>query len=539
MAVMEIARIQVRRGIENQSGVPQLSAGEFGWAQDTEHLYIGKRVSEGATADSNSRVLTERDLTNIFALITNTVTQVISYNYRNNISYIQHAEPRNIQSKFDDTVSLSDYGIEANTLAVDITAKFNRILQEIMSNSTSESTQRAAARRAIIVPAGVFVLNEVVSLPPYTTLIGAGIGLTTIILNTPNANMFKSVDADGFDFESSLMQSGVNQARDISISHMTLQFGNNVQSDFSLLRLDNVRNSTIDYVEFKSSNESGFRGMGLTVNGTAAGPGIELATFPTVTNCIFDGIENGIAVHGTVVSPKVLNNKFKNLVRGIVLDTTGSTSAASNGDFDSNHFENIQQQGIYSSPSVNRTNHISHNNVFVQVGNGTSLDDFTNVPQHPVIEFNSSGNRSVDDYFQRQTEANSTTDANFYYNPLVKGHTAVRSAATTTVDVLNKAITPILKFSLLGLDQMITMHYQLTNASLSRKGTLLINIASDGYTTVSDSYSYTESVDASIVTTDMAFAIVEQFSNNYVELVCDASSTTLDSQMEYQTDAVS
>ena len=41
MAVVQISKIQVRRGEENQTGIPQLAGGEFGWAEDTENLYIG------------------------------------------------------------------------------------------------------------------------------------------------------------------------------------------------------------------------------------------------------------------------------------------------------------------------------------------------------------------------------------------------------------------------------------------------------------------------------------------------------------------
>lgn len=41
MAVIEIAKIQVRRGQEQQTGVPPLAGGEFAWAADTENLYIG------------------------------------------------------------------------------------------------------------------------------------------------------------------------------------------------------------------------------------------------------------------------------------------------------------------------------------------------------------------------------------------------------------------------------------------------------------------------------------------------------------------
>ena len=65
MAVIEIAKIQVRRGQENQTGVPPLAGGEFAWATDNENLYIGLKRADGAARDANIRVLTENDL-NVF-----------------------------------------------------------------------------------------------------------------------------------------------------------------------------------------------------------------------------------------------------------------------------------------------------------------------------------------------------------------------------------------------------------------------------------------------------------------------------------------
>ena len=63
MAVVQISRIQVRRGQKNQgSGVPQLSGGEFGWAVDSRELYIGNgSVAEGAPAVGNTKIITEHD----------------------------------------------------------------------------------------------------------------------------------------------------------------------------------------------------------------------------------------------------------------------------------------------------------------------------------------------------------------------------------------------------------------------------------------------------------------------------------------------
>ena len=86
MAVVEISKIQVRRGQENQTGVPILDSGEFGWASDTEALYIGLRRVDGGSRDANVRILTENDLRNFFSSsgsFSNLNTQT-TYTYRDN-----------------------------------------------------------------------------------------------------------------------------------------------------------------------------------------------------------------------------------------------------------------------------------------------------------------------------------------------------------------------------------------------------------------------------------------------------------------------
>ena len=67
MAIVQISRIQIRRGQKNVgSGVPQLAGGELGWAVDTRELYIGNgSVSEGSPAVGNSKVLTESPSLNL------------------------------------------------------------------------------------------------------------------------------------------------------------------------------------------------------------------------------------------------------------------------------------------------------------------------------------------------------------------------------------------------------------------------------------------------------------------------------------------
>ena len=57
MAVTQISKIQFRRG--RQENLPQLAAGEMGWAIDTQQLYIGNGTfAEGAASEGNTEILT-------------------------------------------------------------------------------------------------------------------------------------------------------------------------------------------------------------------------------------------------------------------------------------------------------------------------------------------------------------------------------------------------------------------------------------------------------------------------------------------------
>ena len=81
MAVTQKSKIQVRRG--RRENLPQLAAGELGWAIDTQQLYIGNGTfTEGAPAEGNTEIITEVStqmigLSNVFTeeiLLDNTVT---------------------------------------------------------------------------------------------------------------------------------------------------------------------------------------------------------------------------------------------------------------------------------------------------------------------------------------------------------------------------------------------------------------------------------------------------------------------------------
>lgn len=66
MAIVQISRIQVRRGL--QQDLPQLAAGEMGWSTDDQRLYIGNGVTgapDYAPVQGITEIVTAPNLTEI------------------------------------------------------------------------------------------------------------------------------------------------------------------------------------------------------------------------------------------------------------------------------------------------------------------------------------------------------------------------------------------------------------------------------------------------------------------------------------------
>lgn len=517
MAIIQISQIQIRRGQENQTGVPQLAPGEFAWAQDTENLYIGKRIEEGAVDDTNSRLLTEIDYNNLFNLIndTNSGTIAVNYQYRNGVPYIDNAILRSVQSKLDDTVNLADFGVVPSATATDITTYFRYAVDTIFKNSAWDSDNRQNARRVLSVPAGNYTLSSYIELPPYAKIAGAGAGLTTLSLTSDSANMFKTVDAEGNDFDSGNMSSGVKRAREVYISDMTLEYATAPTANNALISLDNVLDARVQNcilrTAFSSTSTTTYGlvdyGVGIEIRGTGGGIAsgdTALCKNLKITGNVFDGLYRGVQSTGTVIRPVIDNNVFSNLVQGVALYTINSQPGPSNGIITENRFENIVREGIYVGDNPNNylTNHISSYNFFIQTGNGTGLTDSTTSTQYPIITFASQGNKSVNDYFYRRQYAEATTDPTFYYNSLINGRTKIDDGSVYTATLFKSTSTNIVKIPLTGLNQAITVNYQLASTSSARTGTILINLSHDGYNSVNDTYTYTE--DLMVITSGIA-----------------------------------
>ena len=189
MAVVQISRIQIRRGQANQgTGLPQLASAEMAWAIDTQELYIGNgAVSEGAPAVGNTKILTQNDLSAAGNLL-----GLLQYVYKTNDTTIitgpdvNHSVSRSLQARLDDRVSLNDFLTTTDISSGDYTAALQRAVNELFLNTNNKASTNPAGvpnRIKLEVPAGIYSITTPLYIPSYATIVGAGVDKTIIQYN--------------------------------------------------------------------------------------------------------------------------------------------------------------------------------------------------------------------------------------------------------------------------------------------------------------------------------------------------------------------
>jgi hypothetical protein len=534
MAVIEIAKIQVRRGQEHVTGVPQLDSGEFGWAEDTQHLYIGKRISEGASNDENTRILTDLDLRTIFDIIgggqTGSAASTSTYRYRDSLSYDHfRSTTTSIARKLDNGISLTDF--TQTTLSGDITSVLRTAITDIYAN-TYYGTDTI---RTLKLPAGEFSISGVVDLPPLVSLVGEGQGITKLVLTSSGTPLFRTVDSLGAHYEQGMQFDG-RASKGISIKDMTLAYAGHYSNDSPLISLDNTENPKIHNVEFTTVNTTtGFvsSGVGVLARGSI---GVDESTVIcrdiSISDCKFSLLDTAIVEDGEVSKTIIENNNFSNLNQGVRVTTT-SSSLPSDILISKNKFSFVSKEAVWVTTSSNFSRVVSSENQYYYVGNNSSgPDQDTNYPAFPVLTFNAPGNVSLNDYFNR---VDCPYTSGYYYNPIANGNARIinnrtynyTSVAHTTNDI-------VVNIPITGQDQLVTIEYQLSNSDMSRKGRLTINVSPDNFVSVSDYYNFSEVTDGSsekiIFSTDDS-----NVAHNYVSLTCSNFSAS-QTELEYSVD---
>ena len=187
MAVVQISRIQVRRGKENSgSGLPQLASGEMAWSIDAQNLWIGNgSVAEGAPKVGNTKILTQNDLGS-----NGNILDLITYQYKKNdysiVTGTQGANYpyiRDIQQKLDEFSNVTDFGALGDGITDD-TAAIQLAINQLFLNDINLSD--ISSRVTLYFPPGKYIITSTLSVPSYATLVGAGKEKTIVQFNDTN-----------------------------------------------------------------------------------------------------------------------------------------------------------------------------------------------------------------------------------------------------------------------------------------------------------------------------------------------------------------
>lgn len=497
MAVVQISKIQVRRGQEAQTGIPQLAGGEFAWAEDTENLYIGLKREDGGARDTNIRVLTENDirLFNSFissaALATYYTWEIDSSDTITSTATIDTKVIRSVQNKLDDFVNIADFGVIPlpPTDDVDYTIPIQMAIDHLFLDQDVDTTETFDVdgtlqyNKKLYFPAGIYKVGGTIFIPRNTVIVGEGVDKTIIENSTTGSGVFQTIDYDGRRTDSSLGKfdastgssaltiTGSGQPNSIHIEGMTLRYSTSTgfSPHLSLISLDCVDGGTIRDVKLEGRHAS------WPLLGGNLPTGIDIRGYNAVTsenilieNCEFSGLYYGVKSNYDTNHIVIQNNSFKSSSYGIAFSTASNlltTTGPSYSRAVNNKFQSIDYQGIYIGTNTTGESHnfVSENNSFINVGNTNGGTELLGV--QPVIIFSTPGNVSINDYFGRQSFHNSHFNTSTIYYPLIQGRATLDTNSISTGTLSTSTSTAIMRLPITGAPQYLNLKYNCSSLS--------------------------------------------------------------------------
>ncbi len=383
MAVVQISKIQIRRGLKNTfSGVPQLSSAEMAWAVDTQELFIGNgAVSEGAPYVGNTKIITEHD---------NLLDLANSYRFANNDTSILDSIPRSLQNKLDEYVSVKDFGAIGNGIADD-TVFFQNALDNLFQNFDPNY------KKILLIPNGEYVLNSDLRIPSGAIIEGETVHGAKLQIGS-NSIRLKSFDNKEFvDFNSTI------RAENIKISNLTL-----LRTTGSYV-LSGIRNSIFDSVIFKGDYELGDAVPSLTTESSAVywqNPSLGVAVDNLYfKDCVFENNSLSIKVEQTdVFETNVKFTGCKFYINHVGLAVFGVQGQSNDWSITDCEFEQTANEAIRISQGKNT---LIRDTVFKDCGNNTGTSQF---PVTPVVYFGEKNNNKVINCLSNRTQSANITD---------------------------------------------------------------------------------------------------------------------------------
>lgn len=464
MAVVQISRIQVRRGRKNDGiGVPQLSSGELAWAVDSQELFVGNgSVAEGSPYVGNTKILTEHD--NILDLAT-------SYQFAGNDTSIINSVPRSLQTKLDEYVSVLDFGAVPDGLT-DCVSAFERAFEDLFQNADNKF------KKKLLVPNGIYAFSSDLRIPSTAVIEGENRDQTVLLLGTNNILFVTETGLEIGDFTS------VNRPTNIRISNLA------VSRTTGRLVLSGIKNTTISSVKFQGEYQLGDTVDELATRSSAVywennleGIKVDGIVFE---KCYFQ--HNPLAVRCDQSITAETNIDFKDCKfdvchNGIYLDGTAGQIAKWN-IFDS-EFSTIHNEAVITTAGRNI---LVSRSKFTSCGNGTAS---ASSPATPIISFSEYlGNIVVDCKFDRHQEAAVVASNAIDAIPEVLNASSASLTDRNYAEIfLSDSFRPMAVFS--ALSRYILIDYTLNLGVHSRTGTIKISITSDkDSVSITDDYFY-------------------------------------------------
>jgi hypothetical protein len=436
MAVVQISRIQVRRGKANTgTGIPQLASGELAWAVDTQELYIGSgAVSEGAPAVDNIKVITEVDLN-----VNGNILNLLQYIYKIADPGMQTGATantpitRSIQNRLDDRISLADFidGTYLGDGITDVASDLQRAIDQLFLNTvrtkSSDPSVDGVKNRVILnLPAGVYNIGTTLYIPSYATIVGEGDG-KTIINFSGNGPAFQFINDQSTPGNPSTLGAtgSTDNPRYIIIKGLTINTSNDTQSG---LQLDAVSDSVFENITINGviANPATVANSGIVLNAKSSLITCEDNIFRDVTISNFSyAVFSNSDIRFNTFRDVYINNCHNGYDLGRVV-AAGQLTGPRNTVIEANRFYYISQYAVYvggvdaSVPLGNTVRDCKLNIVGNDIGNAAQ-------PVYPQIYFRSAGN-TVDNIQSDRTEALAgTSTLDVQYMPEVTGSAVYKS----------------------------------------------------------------------------------------------------------------
>lgn len=474
MAVVQISRVQIRRGKKNQgTGMPQLASGELAWAIDTQELFIGNgSIGEGAPYVGNSKILTEHD--NLLELLK-------QYQYRQDDSNFitgidldtlapSSAFPvkRQLQSRLDEgTVNAKSFGIipvpypvgSAETVETQ-TARLNAALAQLYQTDDFSKV-------CLEFDPGTYQFDNSVTVPNGAHIIGAGKGITVFEFSS-SGNFIEVTDAS------------------VRLKGFTVRL---LENSATGMMLTDATASTFDCIRFEKNTGSS---IGQLEDDTCGVNVIQsLSSNSSTTQNIFANVEfHGLTYAVTSNSNSRFNTfnccVYRNLFKGVYMGVAPFGSARFN-TFENCVFDTITDQAIDIAQGYGNK---SRGNKYINVGNDAGGVESV----HPVVSFLSPGNSSIQDYFERSHLLSLPSSFDLDYIPEVEGPVH-REDAFTVETSLPVSLTPQAAFRLpISAYGYLEVNYVFNSSTFGQVKTGTLHITANSATNelqLVDDYEYT------------------------------------------------